>query len=59
MPDITAELWGVQHIASLTGQNISNVRLAKDAFGPEETGIDIVFDLDKRRFGAQAALWLR
>jgi hypothetical protein len=53
MPDDNAELWGVQHLAQLTGMRITNVRGAKSEFGPDEKGIDVVFDLTGRRFGAQ------
>lgn len=53
MPDDNAELWGVQHLAQLTGMDITKIRGAKSEFGPDETGIDVVFDITGRRFGAQ------
>jgi hypothetical protein len=53
MPDNKAELWSVQHLALLTGVNITNIRDAKSDFGPGETGIDVAFDLNGRRLGAQ------
>jgi hypothetical protein len=53
MPDNNAELWGVQHLISLTGMSITNIRGAKSEFGPVETGIDVVFDMAGQRFGAQ------
>lgn len=57
MPDIAAELWRIQHVASSTGMNITNIRDAKSEFGPEEMGIDVVFDLDGRRLGAQHTIF--
>jgi hypothetical protein len=53
MPDIATELWGVQHLASLTGLKLENVSDAKSAFGAIEVGLDVVFDLGSRRHGAQ------
>lgn len=53
MPDYNVELWGVQHLAQLTGSGITNIRDAKSELGAGETGIDIIFDLAGRRFGAQ------
>jgi hypothetical protein len=53
MPDNNVEFWGVQHLALLTGMSITDIRDAKSEFGPDETGIDVVFDLSGRRFGAQ------
>lgn len=53
MPDTAAELWGIQHIALLTGANITNVRDAKSVFGPEERGLDVVFDFAGCQIGAQ------
>ena len=53
MPDDSVELWGIHHLAQLTGMGVANIRGAKSEFGPGETGIDVVFDLAGRRFGAQ------
>lgn len=53
MSDDNVELWGIQHLARLTGLGIANIRGAKSEFGPGETGIDVVFDLAGRRLGAQ------
>ena len=57
MPDLAAELWAVQHLASLCSMNITNVRDAKTALGPVERGLDVVFDLDDRRVGAQHTIF--
>jgi hypothetical protein len=53
MPDIAVELFGVRQLGDLTGMNITNIRDAKSEFGPGEKGIDVVFDFDGRRLGAQ------
>ena len=57
MPDLAAELWAVQHLAALCGMNVTNIRDAKTAFGPVERGLDVVFDLDGRRVGAQHTIF--
>jgi hypothetical protein len=57
MPDIAAEYWGVEHVASLTGMNIANIRDAKSEFGPIERGIDVVFDFNGQRLGAQHTIF--
>jgi len=56
MPDLAAELWAVQHLASLCSMNIT-IRDAKTALGPVERGLDVVFDLDGRRVGAQHTIF--
>jgi hypothetical protein len=48
MPDFALELAAVHELASLTGFNITNVRR-----GPDERGIDVLFEIDGRRVGAQ------
>ena len=48
MPDFALELAAVQELASLTGFNITNVR-----HGPDERGIDVLFEIDGRPVGAQ------
>jgi hypothetical protein len=53
MPDNKAELWGVRHLVLLAGLNVANIRGAKSEFGPDEKGIDVLFDLAGRRFGTQ------
>src|SRR5208282_1184722 len=57
MPDIRIELYGLQHAASLAGFNIMNIRAAQPELGPEERGIDVLFDLDGRRLGAQHTIY--
>ncbi len=57
MPDLAAELWAVQHLAALCGMNVTNIRDAKTALGPIERGLDVVFDLDGRRIGAQHTIF--
>jgi hypothetical protein len=57
MPDIRIELHGLQHAASLAGFNITNIRAAQPEIGPEERGIDVLFDLDGRRLGAQHTIF--
>jgi hypothetical protein len=53
MPDTTLELDCLQDGASLTGFNITNIRPAVPEIGLVERGIDVLFDLDGRRLGAQ------
>lgn len=53
MPDYQSELWGVCHLVQLAAMSVTNVRSAKAEFGLDERGIDVVFDFDGRRFGAQ------
>jgi hypothetical protein len=48
MPDFALELNAVHAIASLTGWKISNIRP-----GPDARGIDVLFDVDGDRVGAQ------
>ena len=48
MPDVALELAAVNELASLTGWNITNVRL-----GPDERGLDVLFEVEGRRAGAQ------
>jgi hypothetical protein len=57
MPDDRIELWGVYHLAQLAGMDITNIHAAKAAFGPAETGIDVVFDLAGQRSGAQHTIF--
>jgi hypothetical protein len=57
MPDLAAELWAVQHLAALCGMNVTNIRDAKTALGSVERGLDVVFDLDGRRIGAQHTIF--
>jgi hypothetical protein len=57
MPNRAAELGAVQHLASLCAFNITNIRDAKAALGPLERGLDVVFDLDGRRIGAQHTIF--
>jgi hypothetical protein len=53
VPDICIELYGLQDAAALAGFNISDIRAAKPEIGPEERGIDVLFDLNGLRLGAQ------
>ena len=48
MPDVALELTAVNELASLTGFSISNIRP-----GPDARGIDVLFEIDGRRAGAQ------
>jgi hypothetical protein len=48
MPDIALELAAVNELASLTGFSITNIRP-----GPDARGIDVLFEIDGRRAGAQ------
>jgi hypothetical protein len=48
MPDVALELAAVNELASLTGFDITNVRP-----GPDERGIDVLFEIEGRRVGAQ------
>jgi hypothetical protein len=57
MPDIRIELYGLQHAASLAGFSITNIRPAQPELGPEERGIDVLFDLDGRRLGVQHTIY--
>jgi hypothetical protein len=57
MPDITIELYGLRNAASLAGFNITNIRPAKPEIGVIERGIDVLFDLDGRRLGAQHTIF--
>jgi hypothetical protein len=57
MPDIRIELYGFQRAASLAGFNITNIRVAQPEIGSEERGIDVLFDLDGRRLGAQHTIF--
>ena len=42
MPDTAAELYAVQHLATLCNLNIMDIRDAKAALGPVERGLAIV-----------------
>jgi hypothetical protein len=53
MPDLIIELHGLRDAAYLTGFNITNIRPALPELGLVERGVDVLFDLDSRRFGAQ------
>ena len=57
MPDLAAELYAIQHLAALSAMSITNIRDAKFVFGPAERGLDVVFDLDRRRIGAQHTIY--
>jgi hypothetical protein len=57
MPDITIELYGLRDAAALTGFNITNIRSAKPEIGLAERGVDVLFDLDGRRLGAQHTIF--
>jgi hypothetical protein len=57
MPDLAAELYAIQHLAALSAMNITNIRDATSALGPGERGLDVVFDLDGRRIGAQHTIY--
>jgi hypothetical protein len=57
MPDITIELYGLRDAVSLAGFNITNIRPAKPEIGSVERGIDVLFDLDGRRLGAQHTIF--
>jgi hypothetical protein len=57
MPDLAAELYAIQHLAALSAMSITNIRDAKSVFGPSERGLDVVFDLDGRRIGAQHTIY--
>jgi hypothetical protein len=48
MPDVVLELTAVNELASLTGFSITNIRS-----GPDALGIDVLFEIDGRRAGAQ------
>jgi hypothetical protein len=48
MPDVALELTAVNELASLTGISITNIRP-----GPDARGIDVLFEMDGRRAGAQ------
>jgi len=53
MPDIKLELDAIRDVVSLTGFSITNIRLAYPELGSVERGLDVLFDLDGRRVGAQ------
>jgi hypothetical protein len=57
MPDILAEIWGIQHLAWLATMNIANIRDAKSEFGLVERGIDVVFEFNGKRLGAQHTIF--
>jgi hypothetical protein len=57
MPDANIELFGLRDAASLTGFNVTNIRTAQPELGPAERGIDVLFDLDGRRLGAQHTVY--
>jgi hypothetical protein len=53
MPDLELELEAIRDVVSLTGFNIANIRPAYPELGSAERGLDVLFDLDGRRVGAQ------
>jgi hypothetical protein len=53
MPDLKLELEAIRDVVSLTGFKITNIRPAHSELGPVERGLDVLFDLDDRRGGAQ------
>jgi hypothetical protein len=53
MPNLELELEAVRDVVSLTGFKIANIRPAYPELGSAERGLDILFDLDCRRVGAQ------
>ena len=53
MPNIPEEVACVTTLGSLLGIAMANVQDAPSVFGPTERGIDVVFDLEGRRIGAQ------
>jgi hypothetical protein len=53
MPDLELELEAVRDVVSLTGLKIANIRPAYPELGSAERGLDVLFDLDGRRVGAQ------
>jgi hypothetical protein len=53
MPDHQLELEAIRDVASLTGFKIANIRPAHPELGSAERGLDVLFDLDGRRVGAQ------
>ena len=57
MPDLIIELQGLRDAVSLTGFNITNIRPAKPELGLVERGVDVLFDLDGRRLGAQHTIF--
>jgi hypothetical protein len=53
MPDLELELEAIRDVVSLTGFKIANIRPAYPELGSVERGLDVLFDLDGRRAGAQ------
>ena len=53
MPDPKLELEAIRDVVSLTGFKIANIRPAYPELGSAELGLDVLFDLDGRRVGAQ------
>jgi len=55
MPDLIIELQGLRDAASLTRFNITKIRPALPEIG--ERGVDVLFELDGRRLGAQHTIF--
>jgi hypothetical protein len=55
MPHLIIELHGLRDAAYLTGFNITNIRPALPEIG--ERGVDVLFELDGRRLGAQHTIF--
>ncbi len=53
MPSSIREICAVSDLAVIANLNVTDVRDAKDEFGGTETGIDVVFEFDGHRVGAQ------
>jgi hypothetical protein len=53
MHDLKLELKAIRHVASMTRLNITNIRPAYSELGSAERGLDVLFDFDGRRAGAQ------
>lgn len=57
MPDPPTELYAIRFLAKLSALKMTNIRDAKSAFGLRERGLDVVFNLDGRRIGAQHTIY--
>ena len=53
MPDLQLEFKAIRDVMSLTGFKIANIRPACPELGSAERGLDVLFDLDGHRVGAQ------
>jgi hypothetical protein len=53
MPDLALELRAICDVVSLTGFPITNIRPAYPELGSSERGLDVLFDLNGQRVGAQ------